>query len=222
MRLLILFILTSSIFISSCTIQKRTFRNGYYVSWNKPIKEKKPKELNDETIVSEIRGKDSVQNVEEQLSELSHTDSIFSDLAETQKQADSLFVKKPEKMEMSTLSVVSILKKGLKIESVFSAKKQPKKEDNSEQKLDLFAANSLAFALFCGVMLVLSITASLPESLVFIGVLALFITIAFAIIAFIRKKRRPEKHKGTFLAIIALGILAMGVIFFLGFLILSI
>ena len=44
MRLLLLLIPVSMILGSSCTIQKRSFRNGYYISWHKsgPKEKKKP------------------------------------------------------------------------------------------------------------------------------------------------------------------------------------
>jgi hypothetical protein len=223
MRLLLYLVTATIILTSSCTIQKRTFRNGYYISWNRSLKDNShTKKQPNEAIVSEIREVDSSQNVAEQLPVLSQTDSLFNDLTEKQISTDSIVVKESEKGIVSSLTVVSILKRGMKVESLFPEKKRLQTDEHSERKLDLFAANSLAFAVVYGVLLTLCIVINLSEFLAAIAFLALFVSLAFAIISFIRKKRHPEKHKGTFLSIIALAILVTGIIILFGILILMI
>jgi hypothetical protein len=206
MRLLILVITVTSILASSCTIQKRTFRSGYYISWNKPLKEKKTPKMEDEAA---IVPKEEVNIMENR--DTLQTDSlvISSSLSE---------VKETDVLE----EVVAIdeIKEELQVETIgIKPKQQLETEDEPQKKIDLFAANSLGFSLIYVGLLLLSIAMDLSESIGCLAILALLICIAFAIISFVRRKRHPEKYKGTWMSVVALIILALATTAMFGFLI---
>ncbi len=201
MRLLILFIGTTAILISSCTIQKRTFRNGYYISWNKPIKEKqdqKPETGSNDTIY-EIETK-TVEN----LKTLEKTD--IPQKSTPNWNSDSL-MKEPLRVDTETALVdrTDETTNRLKEES-----HSIEKWESSERSPNLFAINSFVFAIAYVILIFYAFAVSGVTWAIALAVICFFLALIFAIIGIVKWKRNRDEFWGTFFALMALILLVAG------------
>lgn len=203
MRLLILWIIVAITFISSCTIQKRTFRKGYYVSWinarNRCVKDQGSNTRNVDAILSA----DKVEEKEEEPvvlqdsipQEKNPEPAIFPDTASSQVKA-SFFPKSNQEQE-------SVIEKASK--EVKTKKPQDLELEHSpKKKLNFFALGSFGLSLVYAGLLLLSISMNLSESIAAIAILFLFAAIACAVIAFVIARRNRGSYWGTFFAVFAL------------------
>ncbi|WP_341900550.1 hypothetical protein [Fluviicola taffensis] len=218
MRLLILVIIVTSILTSSCTIQKRTFRNGYYVSWNRSVKKDK------------TQPKDEVTAKNEQLAE--STGSIDTICNADAKAKEERFV--CEKTD--TLQVMegihlndSVIEKPIvqhaetafierlndAVESVKEKKRLKKEAETLEKTPNLFAINSLVFSI--GYVILSFIT--IYTSLFALAIISFLLALSLAIVAIVKWKRNKGNFWGTFFAVIALGLLVLGTLILLLFIV---
>lgn len=217
MRLLtILFI--ASLFTASCTIQKRTFRNGYYVSWNKSAlkeKAKHEKSVLEEQPTTEIAFKDSVFS-DKQEEELVLANETF---CETTINPTKDFVNEPDstqEKDQTTISSEMAIRDGsdeVITKPVIMKKDLRESLETNEKRPNLFAINSLVFAI--GYVILSFIT--IFTNLFALAVICFVIALTFAIIAIRKWKHRRDDFWGTFFAIIALGLLVLGTLILLLF-----
>ena len=203
MRLLT-FLFITFILAVSCTIQKRTFRNGYYVSWNNarnlPEKDQQP----DNKFVDAISPAEEIEEEEEAQMKLVVEVSIApEEKVETVLLSDSVSSK-----TNVPFSVKSSKEKESSIDESskeFTRKKSLDLEENPpKKKLNFFALGSFGLSLVYAALLLLSISMNLSESIAAIAILFLFAAIACAVVAFIKAKRNRGKYWGTFFAVFAL------------------
>ncbi len=216
MRLLILAITVTSILDSSCTIQKRTFRNGYYISWkSKAIPAKPTEDLHgfqaaDSTMkINEKKDEQSEWN-EETAVRFSVRDSIFHK-DEKPKTRNRLLIK-----DQNTIS--QLFPETTRCEKPWVLQKEKEKSEGRKE-FNYFALLSFGSSW----MVVLFAILVFKFELVIFAVLAAILlagTIAMMIVAFKIHRDNPGKYKGTYLAVFALVVLTTllvgGIIYLLG------
>lgn len=218
MRLSILIITALSILTTSCSIQKRTFRNGYYVSWNRPaLKENKEhQELSSEKKAEsklELRSlRDSVYTETSEPEEKSLLCEEL-DLMETESHvvSDSMILKNLAVERQAKKVPIECLQKDKKANSILE--KHSLEEETRTKKLNLFAINSLVFAI--GYVILSFIT--IYTSLFALAIISFLLALCLAIVAIVKWKRNKGDFWGTFFAVIALGLLVLGTLILLLF-----
>lgn len=212
MKLLTILFITS-LLAASCTIQKRTFRNGYYISWNKPALKEKSK--HEESVLE----KESEHDTES----IALKDSAFTEIPDVAEK-EELVIPSENLVE----STDSILKKTPEIDYTEAVKPEQSDEviipvrskkqlseplETNEKSLNLFAINALVFAI--GYVIISFIT--IFTNLFALAVICFVVALTFAIIAIIKWKRNKGNFWGTFFAIIAIGLLVLGTLVLLLF-----
>lgn len=218
MRLLILLIAATTILATSCTIQKRSFRNGYYISWNKSV----PKEKS--------ASKDEVSGTEKTTGPIASKDSV-SCIEEPKSPADVAVIEKPDTLQASVVKADSTEKRtsdgysedalmkhlGEAVESMKEPKVYQIEEEASGKRLNLFSLNSLVFSI--GYVILLFATLNLSGQNVTLAIAGIVIcailAIVFAIIGLVKWGRDRTGFWGTFFSVIALGLLVVGLLVFL-------
>ena len=204
MKLLTILFITS-LLAASCTIQKRTFRNGYYISWNKSVLKEKAKheELNleekSETNTETIALKDSVfaeiPDISEKEELVILTENRLEKPDSIEKESPEMVYTQSAKPEKSDEVIVPI-----------QLKKQLNEQlETNEKSLNLFAINSLVFAIGYAILSVITVF----SNLFVIAVICFVVALTFAIVAIIKWKRNKDSFWGTFFAVMALGLLAL-------------
>lgn len=217
MRLLILLIAASSILASSCTIQKRTFRNGYYISWNKPMKEKLPENGTVEKEASEeIRVSESIFQSDTLF--LKNNNSIPEMVHETViESADSVDDEVTNPQISEELKTPSEEIKEEKVSIQKETKHVEKSDEDPQPDLVAFGAFGLSL-IYLGFAIIHILSGFGPLISAAVLIACLIGIVGLSIWSIIRKKRNPEKYKGTVFAIIALGILVLSTLAMYAFL----
>jgi hypothetical protein len=223
MRLLTILFITSLLAVS-CTIQKRTFRNGYYISWNKSALKEKAKhagsvlEEESETNAEPIALRDSVFTEIPDVAERNEVVVPSETGCETPVNPSEDLVKGHDSIrkETSETGYTEALIPEQSDEAIISVRK--KKEwseplETNEKGPNLFAINSLVFAI--GYVILSFIT--IFTNLFALAVICFVAALTFAIIAIIKWKRNKDSFWGTFFAVMALGLLALGTLVLLVF-----
>lgn len=227
MRLFICLLTSLILLFSSCTIEKRAFRKGYYISWNRSVlKEKSPaKEIAEgpEEIARETPSKDTA-TLEEVTIQPEQT------LADNKAKTDTLrLAEKPTSEQVAETSRPPVYSEealldrlNQAVESVkeqVKAKRQTETDDTLKRKVNLFALN--AFILAIGYVILLFVAfegGGNTVSLAIMGiVICLFAAIAFAIVGLVKWRRDRSGFWGTFFALLALILLVTGTIVFFVF-----
>lgn len=234
MRLLILLLTASMVLASSCTIQKRSFRNGYYISWNKSVPKDKAEsnenisETKTEQPAKELLVvKDSLPKEEECMSSKNEelVDRMSPKASAMARTADRLQPIADVPVGDSSVeesadrySEETLLKRlGEAVESMKPAKNVEIEEDTGRKRLNLFSLNALVFSIAYVILLFSALNMSGKS--VTIAITAIFIcailAIIFAIIGLVKWGRDRYGFWGTFFSIIALGLLVVGMLAFL-------
>lgn len=215
MRLLILMITVSSILISSCTIQKRTFRNGYYVSWNKSVKKEKAQSKDEEVmtkneeIVESAVSSETSCSIDEKCSVCEKMDTLQ---IKERIHVDDPVIEKP-RIQHSERAFIERLNDQL--ENVKEKKHLEVEEETVKKTPNLFAINALVFSM--GYVILSFIT--IFTSLFALAIISFLLAISLAIVAIVKWKRNRGDFWGTFFAVIALGLLVLGTLVLLLFIV---
>ncbi len=209
MRLLTILFATS-IIVSSCSIQKRTFRNGYYISWNKPLKPK------------------TNENRSEEIPETKPVDELLvsSDIEAPKPTEDPALISTSDTLQKTGQSVTndSLTKIYKTIDTELAintgknetvnpvkARKTPRKEwEPSGRSPNLFAINSFVFAVGYVILIFYAFAVSGVTWAIALAVICFFVALIFAIIGIIKWKRHRDDFWGTFFALMALIVLVTG------------
>lgn len=212
MRLLILMIAASGILASSCTIQKRTFRNGYYISWNKSVKKVKTQSKEEEQLAETEVLADTCCKTEPKAEE-----SSISENPDTVQIIELTHLDGPVVKEIPDRYSETALAERLdtKAEGVNEKKLFQTEEEKLEKTPNLFAINSLVFAIGYVVLSFITIYTALFA----LAVISFLLALALAIIAIIKWKRNKGDFWGTFFAVMALGLLVLGTLVLLLFIV---
>jgi|GEM_PF-5020750 len=212
MRLLILVITASGILASSCTIQKRTFRNGYYISWNKSVKKVKTQSKEEEQLAETEVLADTCCKTEPKVEE-----SAISENPDTVQIMELTHLDGPVLKEMPDRYSETALAEPLdeNPEGMDEKNRFETEEEKVKKTPNLFAINSLVFAI--GYVVLSFIT--IYTSLFVLAIISFLLALALAIIAIIKWKRNKGDFWGTFFAVIALGLLVLGTLIFLLFIV---
>ncbi|WP_300665595.1 hypothetical protein [Fluviicola sp.] len=220
MRLFAYLLITLVLVVCSCTIEKRAFRKGYYISWNKSgLKEKNEskeqiKTKDPEELAQATASKDSLR-VEE-------TNDTKEDLvvenpekSDTLQNNEKLLSEEPEVNNNTTVYSEKALIERLTeaVEKSVQTNDDPITENEKPRKrLNLFALNAfvLAAAYIVLIFVELDATTFIITPIV-LAAICLFAAIALAVVAIVKWKRNPGKFWGTFFALMALILLALGI-----------
>lgn len=201
MRLIILLIAASVLLIPSCTIQKRTFRKGYYVSWNNPRNFPEKTREPDVNYTDAIRPDDQT---EEETPVISEHNILQEKVTSKVPDTDLAPVKTNERVSSETRVEQQFSRENERKPALLKKSTELKTGDKPHKKLNFFALGSFGLSLVYGGLILLSISMSLSESIAAVAILFLFAAIACAVIAFVKWGRNREKYWGTFFAVIAL------------------
>jgi hypothetical protein len=215
-RLSIYFITCCALIVSSCTIEKRAFRKGYYISWNKPLpkenaqaKEEDP-EAKKETAAQSAVSKDTIcKKQTEELEVVEIPDTIrATEEGLIEKQA----AKRPETRYSETALVERLAEA---VESIKEKKFPVEEEPFSEKELNLFALNSFVFAIGYVILIFYAFEHGSLNWPVVLAVTCFFVAVILAIVALVKWKRNRTGFWGTFFALMGLILLAAGSLLFL-------
>nr|WP_294859169.1 hypothetical protein [uncultured Fluviicola sp.] len=207
MRLLTILFL-AFLLASSCTIQKRTFRNGFYISWNKPLKAKKDQTVSPEP-ESETGPKEELSVISKDTVCETRTEFIQEHLAVNEEQ-DSV-----QRIAQTTICTETAMHESPNevITPVLEREDLRRSLETNEKRPNLFAINSLVFAI--GYVILGFIT--IFTNLFALAIICFLLAITFAIIAIKKWKDHKDNFWGTFFAVIALGLLVLGTLILLLF-----
>lgn len=210
MRLIYCLITIFFILLSSCTIQKRSFRNGYSISWNNSFKKLKSEEKHESTedkqVVSEYP-KDTLE-IRPVMDE-----KEFKILAESQTDSISDFVQ--------TIATKNQTEKALyrRLEQTIQAYKQMKDEGDQEEeipkkRINLFALNGFVFAVGYIILLFYAHDQSNDTWIPALAIISLLFAIGLTIVGLRMWKHNKNKFWGNFFSILALIVLSLGTLIF--------
>ena len=219
MRLPILLIVVSTILSSSCTIQKRSFRNGYYISWHKsgpkekPGSKEQPAETKTESLAGSTTSTDTLivckeePNPAEDLAVIEKPDSL--------QPMDSLLTEEtqPTKRSAERYSEKALLERLSEVvESIKAGQTNNEYEEGepSHKRLNLFALNAFPFAIGYVVLIFYAVDQGNVNWPIALAISCLFLAIILAVIGIVKWKRNKSKFWGTFFALMALITLALG------------
>ncbi len=211
MRLLTILFITS-LLAASCTIQKRTFRNGYYVSWNKSALKEKAKHDGSVPEESDLKTesialKDSAFT---EISDVAEKEELVipagTDLENPINQPED-FVKSQDSTRKTVDAKLAIHESSDEAVIPVSMKKDwSELLETKEKGPNLFAINSLVFAMGYVILSIITIFSNLFA----LAVICFVAALTFAIIGIIKWKRNKDSFWGTFFAVMAIGLLALG------------
>lgn len=223
MRLLIYTLITTILVLSSCTIEKRAFRKGYYISWNKSVPKEKPASKSEtetreptaqtpilkDTIRPETPEQEQKQLV---LNKPEEQAAGIPSKADSTPCAEQTLPNEPETEKSTTVYSEKALLERLE-KAVESVKEQVARQEEEEEapgkRLNLFALNS--FVLAAGYVILLFVAFNSSQNFPVVGaVICFFAAIAFAIVGLVKWRRNHDGFWGTFFALMALILLVTG------------
>lgn len=224
MRLFTYLSITLVLLVCSCTIEKRAFRKGYYISWNKSL----PKEKNESKKQIETKGSEELtqSTVLKDSLRVKETNLTKEDLvvenpekSDTLQKNEQLLSEAPEMKNSTTDYSEKALMEGLTeaTEKSVQTKDDPITENEKpRKKLNLFALNAFVLAVAYAILILVALDASIfLITPIVLAAVCLIVGIALAVIAIVKWKRNREKFWGTFFALIALIVLALGILLLL-------
>lgn len=225
MRLFTYLLITLFLVVCSCTIEKRAFRKGYYISWNKSV----PKERNESK--EQIKTKDPEELTQATVSKdslrVEETNGTKEDLvvenpekSDTLQKNEQLLSEDPEvKTNITVYSEKALMERLTEAveKSVQTNDDDPLTENEKPRKrLNLFALNAFVLAVAYVVLIFVALDApTFILTPIVLAAVCLFAAIALAVIAIVKWKRNRGKFWGTFFALIALILLALGILLML-------
>lgn len=223
MRLFAYLLITLVLFVCSCTIEKRAFRKGYYISWNKSglkekneskeqVKTKDPEELAQSTVSKDTLCMEETKVTKE---DLAVENPMKSDTLERN---EKLLSEEPEAKNNTTIYSEKALMERLTeaVEKSVQAKDDPITENEKlRKKPNLFALNAFVLAVGYVIFIFVMLDANIILTPIVLAVICLFAAIALAVVAIVKWKRNRERFWGTFFALMALIILLLGTLLLL-------
>ncbi|WP_343747398.1 hypothetical protein [Fluviicola sp.] len=224
MRLLICLLTCSILILPSCTIEKRAFRKGYYISWNRSLPREKSSSKEEakesEPLARESISKDTTQlKVPEPAQEPCLAESL--EKTDTTQLAEQTPEPVAEKTRMTQVYSEEALFERLSraVESVkeqVKESRQTEEEEAPKRKVNLFALNAFVLAIGYVILAFVAFEGSgSGVNFAIMGiVVCLFTAIAFAVIGLVKWRRNRSGFWGTFFALLALIVLVTGSLVF--------
>ncbi|TSJ46334.1 tetraspanin family protein [Fluviicola chungangensis] len=214
MRLLVLLITTCITLMPSCTIQKRTFRNGYYISWNKSVSTGKNsvKAEEPEPKTDPITSADSIWEEEMELAE-KRTGMNAPDTLQTKQ--DLLSNQELKKPEIPYSETALADKLAMAVKSVREKRLPVEEEETPKKEVNLFALNAFVFAMGYLILIFYAFDQSSLNWPIVLAVICLITAVIFAIVGLLKWRRNRTGFWGTFFALMALILLVAGTFVFL-------
>lgn len=218
MKTVNLFVLLLIFGTTSCTIQKRVFLPGYDIQWkNKSLIEKKEvkESLASEELTEEQRETAPTYDYKPTLiQEAELKDSLAENIGEKPVSYEN---KQQVNGQMSICELYRQNTISTRL-TVSNHKLTAVNTSNDKEGYNLFSilalSSSLVYVLFLVLLLKLG-----GELLIGLMLAFLALTVVMAIGAFKTYRNKPDKRKGTFLAIIALAIVALGLLVLFGYIV---
>lgn len=204
--------------ISSCTIEKRVFRKGYYISWNKsaPKEKSQTKEEDPEAKAEELVQSPPVSHDTLCKEETESIEELAVGVQDTlQTNETALTAEQPISKPETVYSEAALLDRLTEAVKQIKEKKYPEEEVSDKKELNLFALNSFVFAIGYVILIFYAFDLGSLNWPIVLAVTCFFTAVIFAIVALVKWKRNRTEFWGTFFALMGLILLAAGSLLFL-------